>query len=177
MKKILILLTIGLILTSCKKDELTETQITKKDLLGTWNVSKISSENGSISGTMAGFPVSSKVNITGSDYKMKVTFNKEQISSEGSFKITPEFEKPPFNIYNTPHTIKQFPVLNVNWDVKNKKIVTGESETGIKVVEFSSNKIVLSNEISKMIPEDVTNLLKMSKEIKFEGELLIELTK
>ncbi len=177
-----------LLFTSCSKDnnknlpnnQKKEKSVTQKSkLIGTWNITKISSENGKLTGTFKKFiPLDANLNIKGKNYNMTITFDKEKISNLGSFVgiitvsqqgITKSFEQ----------KISKLPTMQGKWEAKDNKLTTEhlDKDKFIKIISLSEKKVIFSYPIDKL-DIDKENFEKYEiEEGKISGNLLIVLTK
>lgn len=140
---------------SCSKEKETQKKLTDNELVGTWKVVSVASENGKISGTLKNIvPVSSNFSATGKDYAMTITFsdNPKKISSSGSFTLVSQF-KILTQTQNFEQKVSNIPATNGNWKVENNTLTTVENgvTTSIKIVSYNSSEIIFKYSINENI--------------------------
>ncbi len=179
MKKGLFVIAMILFITSCQKDDKgneNKTLTQKKNLIETtWNVTKVHSENGKISGTLpsSDFPITADLTAEGKDYDMKIFFKKDLISSKGSFTLSGKisvgsiFEKP------FERKITELPKIK-KWKIKNDVIET-ENGLFIKVTHHSENKMIFTYPITNNFGDLLSSY--GIKNGKIQGNIILELTK
>lgn len=184
MKKLIIILTISLSIISCSKDNnTTPLQATNNDLIGTWKISQINSENTKMSGTyttaVGSVPISTDIIISGKDYNMTITFadNPKKISNSGSFIMIVKINLPLVGEKSFEQTISEVPATEGDWNIKNNILTTTNNGTSssINIVSYNQSEIIFSYPLSTGLTDGLNN--PSFKNIKTEGNIIIKATK
>lgn len=152
MKKIILATLLITLFVSCSKEETAQKKLTDNELIGTWKVVSVTSENGKISGTFNNIPISSEFSATGKDYTMLITFsdNPKKISSTGGFTLISEL-KVLTQTQSFEQKIDSIPATNGIWKVENNTLTTVENgiTASIKIVSYSNSEIVFKYSIDE----------------------------
>ncbi len=190
-RKLFTIATILLLIFSCTNDADNETvtnqtigkevkkrlEPTDKELvLGTWNITKVYSEEGKLTANYKQIPISMQLEITGKNYDMTVTFAEEKISNEGSFTAVANISS--FVINKTvEQKVKKLPSLDSKWEVKDKQIyIEGEELPTIHFVKITKNETLVKIPLSKdLIGNNKLDMIEGISDIGISGNLFIEL--
>jgi hypothetical protein len=152
--KILLLLTIAPFLMSCESsDETSTASITKADLIGTWNLTKQTIEDGSINLTTQGQTISATYSVFMKDINFTYTFseNPDKLTLEGNYT---QVYTTSFSGQNTTEEelISTNSPMVIDWSLTENTVVISEINgypTTMNIVDFSSNYIKIMGEIDQ----------------------------
>lgn len=185
MKKLLLFLVMITVISSCSKDDNTNTpQVTNNDLIGTWKVTAVTSENGKIKGdytTPAGdISINSDLIVTGKDYNMTITFadNPKKISNTGSFVAIVKVSIPLLGERSFEQTISEIPATAGEWNVQNNILTASNNgkSTSINIVSYNQSEIVFSYPLNSSLTKEELAVLSI-KNATIEGSLVIKAIK
>lgn len=176
-KASLFIFFISIIFTSCSKEEAKENQITNNNLVGNWKVTNVTSENGKISGSVAGVPLNIGFSATGKDYSMVITFsdNPKKITNTGSFTLVSTI-----TILTKTEKIEQkisnIPAINGNWNIENNILTTIQNgkKANINIVSYNNSEIVFKYSMSESM-EDIAGMNLTNGKI--DGSLILKAVK
>ena len=156
--KVLATIILALLLVSCEESENILVNVSKNDLVGTWNLTKLSQE-GTIS--VEGVPVPAQVTSEGSNFDsvIEITDNPSNFSAKGSFVITTTIDNPlDDDIVNEEAIDLDEFFANGSWSVSDGVITVSQAsvDQNIDILEFDGTTLKLQFEIE--IPVDYNGL-------------------
>ncbi len=159
------------------KDKEKEKATDKELLLGTWNVTKVYSINGELTGVYKKVPISLHLKITGKEYNMKVIFEESKIANEGSFIAVVSVSN--FLIKKTiEQKVEEFPTVNGEWDIKDNQIFAENKKIpSIKFTKITKDKTVIKIPLTKELLDEDTLAEQGLTNVNIKGNLIIKLTK
>lgn len=164
MKKFTLLLfalSMGLFV-SCSNDDDSTTPIDESLIPGTWSLTGISSENGSVTATADALPlpVSGSYTVSGKDITAQVTFTESStedpntFTSSGGFTIEAEATFPTLDPITFEETIPDF-IGSGEWRVEgNRLIISSEGEEQFfEISNLTAESITLKVPINETVEE------------------------
>lgn len=174
MKKsaLLFVLTFSLFFISCSNNEVTTSNINETDLVGDWRLTDMHSENGKMSGSINGVPVSVSYSIKGKNYNINTTFkqNPNTVTSNGTITFVTEY-----SVLGQSHTEEangDSPVSEGKWtlDKTTLTVKNDQGESTANIVSYDGTNLVLKQSIDRSITQGTQNL-------QVTGDMFITLSK
>lgn len=184
MKKLtLLLITLSFIMSCNKDNDTTNLQATNNDLIGTWKITAVNSENAKMSGTYAtpagDIPITTDITVSGKNYNMTITFadNPKKISNTGSFIMIGKINLPLIGERSFEQTISEIPATVGDWNIKNNVLTATNNGTSssINIVSHTPSEIIFSYPLNTGLADGLDNF--NLKNIKTEGNIIIKVTK
>lgn len=153
--KILLLLTIVTFLSSCESNDNPTINITAADLVGSWNLTKQTIEDGSLSITASGQTLTANYSAYAKDIDFKYVFsenpNKLNLQGKYTFVATASFLGQTQDEEQEIDT-NLLPITETDWSLNGTSITISDDNglpTVLNVIEFSTNNLVLQGEINE----------------------------
>ena len=173
--KILLLLTLVTFLTACETND-NNIIISEADLIGTWNLTKQTVENGSFTVSAQGQTINANYSAVTKDIDFRYTFsqNPNQLNFDGKYTLVATVNV--LGVSNSEEQevdTNQFPMTSANWSLDRNTLTFTDSQdipAVLNVVAFSGNYLKLQgdfNETQSFNGDTVT----------VEGTIIIELSK
>ncbi|MEO9571601.1 MAG: lipocalin family protein [Polaribacter sp.] len=153
--KILLLLAVVTFLTACETNDNANIDITSADLIGTWNLTQQSIDDGSMTITSEGQTQTVTYSALAKDLDITYTFsvNPNELNLNGSYTLVATA-----NFLGQSETEEQeintslFPIKPVAWSLNGNALTFTEENdfpAVLNVVEFSENYLKLVGEINE----------------------------
>ena len=158
--KILLLITIVSFLIACESNDNSNLNITSADVIGTWNLSEQTIEDGSINITSQGVDISATFSGFAKDINFTYSFSEtpNKLSLQGKYTFTTNVSFLGQNeIEEQEIDTDLFPIPAISWSLNGNSIIiseNGELPTVMNVEEFSANYLKLKGEINETITEN-----------------------
>ncbi len=184
MKKFALLLFLAstTIFVSCSSDDDNSTEIDQSLLPGEWNLTEIRSEDGKITATVSGIPLSGDYSVTGKDFTAKATFTASTAENEpntvigsGGFTIVATVTIPTQDAIEEERTVPEFIDSAAEWTLEgNTLTITAQGESVAYVITSLSPQ---SMTLRFSLDEEITIPELDNIEAKITGEQFFVLTK
>lgn len=149
----------SLFLLSCSDNEESSVNITESDLIGSWKITSIYTEEGKVSGVVDGVPFSASYSLEGKNYNIDVEFknNPKEVITQGNITFVASYTMGGES--ETEEFFGDSPLATGNWSLDgNILTVTGDDK------ESSSSNIIDFNKTS------ITFRQSLSNESSFKGD-------
>ncbi|NNC69585.1 MAG: hypothetical protein HKN90_02060 [Flavobacteriaceae bacterium] len=160
--KILATLCLAIILISCDESENILVDVNESELIGTWNMTKLS-QDGTVS--VSGIPVPFTSEGSNFDSLIEITENPNDFAAKGSFTNTTTINNPVgSDIVNEERISLSELFTKGSWTVQNGIITVtqGSINQTIDILEFDLNMMTLEFEIDIPIDYDGVTLVSNS---------------
>ena len=157
MKKLIILFISITLLYSCSANISSENTLTKSNLVGVWNLTSFKMEDTLLEVTQPG-NITLSATAVGKNLNAKITFSENpdvaKIEGDLDVELTYEFGGTQVEDFNLDESLFTdiFGGTTTSWTLENNTLTFNGSNSNsidVNVLEFSSNKIVLSTSITK----------------------------
>ncbi|MCK8522291.1 lipocalin family protein [Aquimarina sp. D1M17] len=158
MKKLSLLLCLitASLFVGCSSDDDTPV-IDQSSIPGTWNLTDVRSENGKVSATIQGVPVSGDYSVDGKDYDASITFTEgtsendaNTVAATGGFTLVATVTIPTQDPVEVEETIPSV-IGSGEWTVDGNTLTTtvqGETQN-YEIVELTGTSMTLKIEIDE----------------------------
>ncbi|AXT61012.1 hypothetical protein D1816_11855 [Aquimarina sp. AD10] len=143
--------TIPALFVSCSSDDDNPIEINESFIPGEWDLTETKSENGKVTGTFQGIPVSGDYSVTGKDYTAKVNFTESTVANEpntltgsGGFTLVAEVTIPTQDPISVERNVPEF-IGGGEWTIENNNLnVTVQGETvSYEITALSAQSMTL----------------------------------
>ncbi|QMU64862.1 MAG: hypothetical protein GKR88_11555 [Flavobacteriaceae bacterium] len=147
-----------LLAIACSNNDSNPPQLSESDLINTWNLTELYTENGSATTTVDNMPISVVYTLTGSNFNQQVIFgdNPKTITQNGSFTLTAIYTLAGIS-QTSQQVVNEVPNIAGMWSYQNNVInITNSSGviTSANVISFDGTVLKLRTSLV----QDVGNI-------------------